>query len=140
MPQRFGRTPEADGGAGAGQHVGRVGALSPPGREEPRALATVQQPLEQQPLRAACEQARAELAEHRGVNARVSQLEAEQVLPVDAGADGLRRRAVGEVLAELQDGDQGQPAGREGGLPLRGYSSAKWAPWKIVPSSSRSRR
>jgi hypothetical protein len=69
------------------------------------------------PLRTAVEEAGAELAEHGGVEPRVGQLEAEQVLPVDADADGVRRRTVGEVLAELQDGDQGEPPGREGRLP-----------------------
>ena len=94
--------------------------LSAPGLEQPQALAAIQQPLEQQSLRTAVEEAGAELAEHGGVEPRVGQLQAEQVLPVDAGADGLRRRTVGEVLAELQDGDQGQPPGREGGLSAAG--------------------
>ena len=72
------------------------------------------------PSRTAGEQAGAELAEHGGVEPRVGQLEAEQVLPVDAGADGVGGAAVGEVLAELEDGDQGQPPGREGGLASAG--------------------
>ena len=55
MPKRFGRTPETVGGADAGQHMGRVGALSSPGLEQPQALAAIQQPLEQQPLHAAVE-------------------------------------------------------------------------------------
>ena len=112
--------PEPVGGADAGQHVGRVGALPAPGLEQPQGLAAVQQPLQQQPLGTAGEQAGAELAEHGGVEPRVGQLEAEQVLPVDPGADGVGGRAVGEVLAELEDGDQGQPPGREGGLPPEG--------------------
>jgi hypothetical protein len=100
--------------------VGRVGALPPRGLEQPQAPAAVQQPLEQHPRRVAVEEAGAELAEHGGVEPRVGQLQPEQVLPVDAGADGLRRRTVGEVFAELQDGDEGQPPGRESGLSAAG--------------------
>jgi hypothetical protein len=71
------------------------------------------------------EQPGAELAEHGGVEARVGQIEAEQVLPVDAGADRLGRLAVGEVRAALEHGDQGQPPGREGGLPTFGVEVGK---------------
>jgi hypothetical protein len=84
--------------------------------EQPRSLATPEQLLQQSSFGLAGEQPGAELAEHGGVVARVGQLEAQQVLPVDAGADRLGRRAVGEVRAALEHGDQGQPPGREGGL------------------------
>jgi hypothetical protein len=79
--------------------------------------------LQQQPLTASGDQAAAELGEHGVVEARVGQLQAEQVLPVDAGyasrvgpADRVSGPTVGEVLAELEEGDQGQPRWREGGL------------------------
>jgi hypothetical protein len=76
--------------------------------------------LQQQPLTASGDQAAAELGEHGVVEARVGQLQAEQVLPVDAGADRVNGPAVGEVLAELQEGDQGQPLGREDGMAPAG--------------------
>ena len=50
------------------------------------------------------------------VEAGVGQLEPEQVLPVDAGAHRLRGLPVGQVLAELQEGDQRQAPGRQARL------------------------
>jgi len=50
------------------------------------------------------------------VEARVGQLQAEQVLPVDAGAHRLGRLAVGQVLAELEQGDQRQAPRRQARL------------------------
>ena len=82
----------------------RPRALSRPAR-----LAGLQQLAQQALLGAALEQARAELAQHRVVEARVGQLEPEQVLPVDPRPHRLGGPPVGQVLAELQDGDQRQP-------------------------------
>ena len=64
------------------------------------------------------EQARAKLTEDGGIEPRVGQFEPERVFPVDPGADGVGGWSVGEVLSELEDGDQCQPPGRGRGLPL----------------------
>jgi hypothetical protein len=61
-----------------------------------------------------------ELAQHRVVEARIGQLEAEQILPVDAGTHRLGGPTVGEVLAELQQGDPGQTPGRQARLAALG--------------------
>src|SRR5262249_57355446 len=58
--------------------------------------------------------------------------------PIDPGSDRVGGPAVGEALTGLEDGDQGQPPGREGGLAPRGERSAKSASVKRVPSGSRS--
>ncbi len=50
--------------------------------------------------------------EDRVVKAGVGQFQAQRVLPVDAGQDGMNGLTVGEILEELEDGDhQGAMAG-----------------------------
>jgi len=88
--------------------------------EQPQRLATSQQLLQQQSLSTASEQTGADIAKHGVVEHRVGQLEAQETLPIDPGADCLSGPAVGEVLTELQDGDQGQPPWRERGLASAG--------------------
>ena len=96
--------------------MGRVGALPAARLEQAPRLARLQQLVQQPLLGAAHEQAGAELAQHRVVEAGVGQLKAEQVFPVDPGPHRLGRLPVGEALAELQEGDQGQPPRRQPGL------------------------
>ena len=86
----------------------------------PRSLQRLEQRVQEQPFGPAGDQAAAELAEHGVVEAGIGQLQAEGVLPVDAAADGVGGLAIGEVLGELQDGDQGEPPGGVGGLSARG--------------------
>jgi len=96
--------------------VGGVRALPAAGLEQASGLAGVEQLVQEPLLGAAGQQARAELAQHRVVEAGVGQLEPKQVLPVDAGAHRLRGLPVGQVLAELQQGDQRQAPGRQARL------------------------
>jgi hypothetical protein len=100
--------------------VGRVAALPAARLEQASRLAHLEQPAEQPLLGAALEQAGAELAQHRGVEAGVGQLQPEQVLPVDARPHRLGRAPVGEVLAELEQGDERQPPRRQPGLAVPG--------------------
>jgi hypothetical protein len=102
------------------EHVGRVGPLPTAGPEQPALAETLQERVQQEAFRAAGEQAGAELAEDRGVEARVGQLQRQGVLPVDAAAGGVRRLPIREVLGELEDGHQGEPPGRRGRLTARG--------------------
>src|SRR5215218_1626824 len=115
--------------------VNRLGRICPPperrsnrfslsvapfqGAGSPR-LADLEQPVQQALLGATLQQPRAELAQHRIVEAGVGQLQPEQVLPVDAGAHRLRGLPVGQVLPELQQGDQRQAPGRQARLAERG--------------------
>jgi hypothetical protein len=70
--------------------VGGVGALSATRLEQPAGLARVEQLVQQPFFGAAGEETGAELAQHRVVEARVGQVEAKQVLPVNPGPDRLR--------------------------------------------------
>ena len=65
-------------------------------------------------------EAAAELGEGGEVESGVVELESEGVLPVDAAADGVGGLAIGEVLGELQDGDQGELPGGQCGLSAPG--------------------
>ena len=89
--------------ADRGEDVGGVSALLAPGGEQAQGPATLQQLLEEQCFGAAREQALPEGTQHRKVEARIRQLETQQILPVDACADRLGRLAIGEVLPKLHD-------------------------------------
>jgi hypothetical protein len=54
-----------------------------------------------------------ELTEHGTVEARIGQFQPEQVLPINTGSHRLRRLTVGEVFAELQNGDECETPGRQ---------------------------
>jgi len=89
--------------------VGGVGALAPALAQQ----AALPQPIKQQPQQplglAIGEQPRAELGEHRGVKARVRQVKAQRVLPVQPCSDRVGGLPVGEALDELQHQHQRQP-------------------------------
>jgi hypothetical protein len=103
-----------------GQDVSGVGAL-PAARLEQAARPAHLEQLAQEPLLGATrEQAGAELAQHRGVEAGIGQLQPEQVLPVDPRPHRLGRLPIGQVLVELQQGDQGQPPRRQARLAAPG--------------------
>jgi hypothetical protein len=92
--------------------VGGVGALAP----APVQQATLAQPIKyerQQPLSLAIgEQPRAELGEHRGIEARVTKVEAQRVLPIQPCSHRVGGLPVGEALDELQYQHQRQPRRR----------------------------
>lgn len=67
-------------------------------------------------LGTARDKAGAELGEYAEVEARVGQLEAERVFPVDAGAHGVGGLPIAEVFEKLQDRDQSEPPRRQAGL------------------------
>ncbi len=52
------------------------------------------------------------------MKALVGQLQTQRVLPVNPGADGLRRLPIAEMFHELHDADQGELPGMEGRLPF----------------------
>src|SRR5207302_9692688 len=62
------------------------------------------------------EEAVATCTERGKGKARVRQVQAQEILPVEAGPDRLGGLAIGEVLPKLQDGHQGQAPGREARL------------------------
>jgi hypothetical protein len=81
--------------------VGGVGALASALAEQ----AAFPQPIQQQPQQplglAVGEQPRAELGQHRGVKARIVQVKAQRVLPVQSCSHRVGGLPVGEALDEL---------------------------------------
>ena len=70
-----------------------------------------QQRLEQHRLGTRGDKAVAEFAQHRRIEPRVVQLQAEGIFPVDAPAHRVGGLPVREPLGELEDGRQGQLRG-----------------------------
>src|SRR5829696_6442592 len=97
-----------------------VGALPTAGDQQLALPAQRQKRVEQQGLSSTGHEPRSELAEHRGVKARVGQLQAEQIFPVNPASDGFGRPPVRQVLGKLQHGDQRQAPRHLSGL------SAAW--------------
>src|SRR3954468_3194446 len=97
-----------------------VGPLPPPGLEDAELSGDLEHPLQQALLRAAGQKTISKLAEDTKAKARVGQLEAEQVLPVDPRPDRLSGLPITQALAELHQRDQGQAPGRTGWLTLLG--------------------
>ncbi len=82
--------------------MGRVGALTPALAQQAAFPQTGKQ-QRQQPLGLAIdEQPRAELGEHRGVKARVTQFKAQRVLPIQPSPHRIGGLPIGEALDELQ--------------------------------------
>src|SRR5215212_5366143 len=119
-PQRLGDKLQPIEGANSRQHMRGVGSLPPPRFEDAELSGDLKHPLQQALLRAAGQKTISKLAEHAEVKARVGQLEAEQVLPVDPRPDRLSRLSIAQALAELHQRDQGQAPGRTGWLTLLG--------------------
>src|SRR3954449_9035481 len=97
-----------------------VGPLPPPGLEDAELSGDLEHPLQQALLRATGQKTVSKLAEDTKVKARVGQLEAKKVLPVDPRPDRLSRLSIAQALAELHQRDQGQPPGWAGWLTLLG--------------------
>jgi len=96
--------------------VRAVGALPPARLEQPVLARRVQDAGEQAPGGRVLEQATAKLAQDGEVEARVGQVEGEQVLPVDPAPDRLGRLTVAQALAELKERDQREAPRRVSGL------------------------
>src|SRR4051794_4595209 len=119
-PQRLGDKLQPIEGANSRQHMRGVGPLSPPGLEDAELSGDLEHPLQQALLRAAGQKTISKFAEDTKVKARVGQLEAEQVRPIDPGPDRLSRLSIAQALAELHQRDQGQAPGWAGWLTLLG--------------------
>jgi hypothetical protein len=98
--------------AHGGQHVRAVGALPAPGLQESSLARGVEHAGEQALAGLVLQQARPELAQDAVIEARVGQVQGEQVLPVDPCPYRLRGLPVGQVLPELHQRDQRQPPRR----------------------------
>src|SRR5215211_345028 len=98
--------------------MGGVRALPPPGLEQMMGGRDLQDGIQQRSLGGSRHQARAELAQHRAVEAGVGERQPEEILPVDPAPDGIGRLAIRQTLRELQQGHQGQAPWRLGRLAL----------------------
>ena len=102
------------------QHVRRVGALRA-APLEPTALGAARQQAFKEPrFGLVLKQARAELAQDRGVKAVILERQGEQIFPFNPAAHGIGGLLIAQLLGELQDAHQRQAPGRIGGLPRRG--------------------
>lgn len=61
----------------------------------------------------------AELAQDGMVEARIGEIQSEDVCPINAAADGIGGLAIGEAFGKLEDGGQGQARWRLCGLTAR---------------------
>ena len=109
------------------EYVGAVRALAPARLDQALLLQALQQSIEQEKPSVACDQAGAELAQHRVVEARVGQCQAQRIFPVDPAPHGVGRLAVGEVLHELQHHSQREPARCRRRLTVAGEQRRKLA-------------
>src|SRR3954463_6239322 len=119
-PQRLGDKLQPIEGANSRQHMRGVSSLPPPGLEDAELSGDLEHPLQQALLRATSPKTISKLAEDTKVKARVGQLEAKKVLPIDPRPDRLSRLSIAQALAELHQRDQGQPPGWTGRLALLG--------------------
>lgn len=118
-PDRLDGAAQAVEGADGSKHVRAVRALPPTGHQQLLLPAQRQQRIKEQRLRPARHQPAAELAQHRGIEARVCQLQPEQILPVDPASGRIRCLPVRQVLSELQH-HKSEPPRRFGWLPVAG--------------------
>src|SRR3954463_7480265 len=119
-PQRLGDKLKPIERANGCQHMRGVGSLPPPGLEDAELSGDLEHPLQQALLRATGQKTVSKLAEDTKVKARVGQLEAKKVLPVDPRPDRLSGLSIAQALAELHQRDQGQAPGWAGRLALLG--------------------
>jgi hypothetical protein len=97
----------------------------------PRALppttltAQGEQLIEQASFGSMSEQTTAKFGKHREIKAGIGQVQAEDILPVNAGAHGESLLSVCQSLPILHDGNQGKTPRRFGWLPTRGKQISK---------------
>jgi hypothetical protein len=105
--------------------MGRVGVLPATSVQELLLLAQRHERIEHLLFCASRNETAAEPAQNGGIEARVSQLQSQQVLPVNAAADRVGHPAVGQVLGKLGQGHKSQPPRTFGWLPATGEDGSK---------------
>jgi hypothetical protein len=99
--------------------------LTPARLEQPQLLQLHQQGVEQTLFGLSGRQARTKFAQHGVVEPGIGQLEPEQVFPVQPSAHRVCRRAIGQVLNELEHRHPGQASRRLGRLSAPGKQIGK---------------
>lgn len=98
--------------------MGGIGALLATGFEPAPLLTHLQEPIQQQGLRALIHQTHPKFGQQREVKAWISQFQPQAVFPINTLAHGIGGLAVREILPILQHRDHCQSPGRIGGLPF----------------------
>jgi len=100
--------------------MGRVGALCSTGLHPP-ALPTVrEQPIEETALGPMSQHTTPTFGEDREIKATLSQIQAKDIVPTDAGAHCINCLPIRQSLCILHRGDQREPPGCFGGLSSAG--------------------
>ena len=112
-PQGFGHPCEPVEPTDGSQDMGGIGTLLTARLEHAAGPAAFQQCIEPHLFCVARENTSPKLTQHRMVKARVGQCQAEEILPINTGAHGLRSLPIGEVCATLHHRHQGQAPRRQ---------------------------
>src|SRR5262249_15173507 len=93
---------------------------------DPATLAAkIQEPVERAALRSLSQQTAPELGEHREVKPGISQLQAEDIFPINVGAHGVRCLPISQSLRILHESHQSQPPRSLGWLATDGKQISK---------------
>jgi hypothetical protein len=90
-PHGLGHAGETVQGTDRSEHMCGVGTLAASGAQQLVLPTQDQKRIEEMLFQASCHQATAELAQNRGIEARVGQFQSQKVLPIDAAADRIGR-------------------------------------------------
>src|SRR3954449_404084 len=123
--QRFGQQLQSVQVAHRSQHLRAVGPLPSTGFQQSTLTGRVQQAGKQALGGPMLEQPGTKLAQDREVEAGISQIESQQVFPVNPASNSLGRSAIAQPLAELHERNKGQPPRRRGGLAKLGVEVGK---------------
>jgi hypothetical protein len=112
--------------ANGGQHVGRIGTLFAARDQQATRFEHGEQGVEELLLAGIVQDAVAEVVQQGEIKARIGQLQAEQVLPIDAAPHSIGGLAVGQALHVLHDQHERLSPGSDlDGCPLLGKPGRK---------------
>ena len=121
LPEEFEAVEHPDGSP----HMRRIRPLLSVRCEDAKRLTVTQQFLQQQFFGLPGQEAVTKRAERGEMKAGVSQRQPKEILPVNAGPDGVGGLAIGQRLAKLHNGYERQPPRRQGRLSTRGEERCK---------------
>src|SRR5258708_3209024 len=105
--------------------MGRVGALFPTWFDPSTCQRNIQQRLQNLLFRFSFDQALAKFTEHRGIEAWISQFQAQQIFPIEPPSNRISRLLIGETFGKLHQTHQQQAPGSFCGLTAVGKQMSK---------------
>ena len=123
LPHALQPIEDADGA----HHMRGVCALPAAGFEQPMRACHRQQSVQEQGLNLPSDQPGAKLAQDGMVEAGIGQFQAQDIFPINAAADRIRRLAIGETFSKLEKRGQRQAGRRFGGLAACGKRAVNCA-------------